>query len=348
VVSTVLETRFELGPPTAALTPARFAQLSIVIPVYNSERTIGPLVDTLVGSFQTRFERLEIILVNDGSRDRSHAVALQAVRRHPAVVRYLRLSRNFGEHNAVMCGLNHATGDCVVIMDDDFQNPPSEVQALVDKLGQGYDVVYSCYERKQHSWLRNLGSRCNDWVARKVLNKPPDLYLSSFKALNAFLVKQVTRYAGPYPYLDGLILRFTDSIGTQLVRHAPRTEGHSNYNLKRLFRLWLNMFTTCSVVPLRAAAVIGLGMSVVGVGLGVLLIERLVGGVLSDQAVTRGWASLIVCVTVFAGIQLCVLGMIGEYLGRLYLMQNRLPQYVVRELVTEDDLNSPVPTRPTR
>jgi undecaprenyl-phosphate 4-deoxy-4-formamido-L-arabinose transferase len=312
---------------------------SILIPVYNSEQTIGRLVDVLVQTLGPHFEAFEIVLVDDGSRDGSRDAALEAVARHPEIVKYLRLSRNFGEHNAVMCGLNHVTGDCVVIMDDDFQNPPSEAKALIDKLEEGYDVVYSYYEQKKHSLLRNLGSRFNDWVASKVLNKPVDLYLSSFKAMNAFLVKQVTQYAGPYPYLDGLVLQFTSSIGKQVVCHAKREEGQSNYNLRRLVRLWLNMLTTCSVVPLRIASAIGLGMSLVGVCLAVFfVVSYLSGGILSSRPFPPGWASLIVCVTVFAGIQLCVLGMIGEYLGRLYLMQNKLPQYAVRELITDQDV----------
>jgi undecaprenyl-phosphate 4-deoxy-4-formamido-L-arabinose transferase len=315
-----------------------YRHVSILIPVYNSEGTIGQLVEVLVDTLRPHYEALQVVLVNDGSQDRSHEVATGLVQRYPGIVTYLRLSRNFGEHNAVMCGLNHVAGDCVVIMDDDFQNPPGEVKALVDKLGEGHDVVYSCYERKQHNWFRNLGSRFNDWVATHVLKKPANLYLSSFKAMDAFLVQLVTRYEGPFPYLDGLILRFTTRIGTQLVRHAKREEGHSNYNLRRLARLWLNMLTTCSVTPLRLASVIGLGMSVIGVGLALFfIVSYLAGGLLLNQPIPPGWASLIVCVTVFSGIQLSMLGVIGEYLGRLYLTENRLPQYAVRDLITGDE-----------
>lgn len=313
--------------------------LSVLIAVYNSEATIGRLVDHLAELLGPHFERLEIVLVNDGSPDQSHARILEAIDRHPGLVRYVRLARNFGEHNAVMCGLRHATGDAVVIMDDDFQNPPSEVLKLVERLRAGYDVVYSYYGEKRHHWFRNLGSAFNDRVASILLRKPPHLYLSSFKAMNRFLVDTVTEYRGPYPYLDGLVLRSTGSIGTQLCEHRDREEGQSNYNMRRLIRLWLNMFTSFSVTPLRISALIGFGMAGFGVFLaGFYFISwKFKGLFIAHDAFPPGWASTIITITIFGGIQLCVLGLIGEYLGRVYMTQNLQPQYVVRESVGMDD-----------
>lgn len=308
------------------------SSLSIVIPVYNSEATIGRLVDAVVETLARHFTRLEIVLVNDGSIDQSHRHARDAQRRHTGIVRYIQLARNFGEHNAVMCGLRYVTGDCAVIIDDDFQNPPAEILKLVNKLREGYDVVYSYYEQKRHYLFRNLGSRFNDRVATKLLRKPKGLYLSSFKAINRFLVRSILEYTGPYPYIDGLILRSTTSIGRQLCEHHEREAGRSNYTLQRLIRLWLNMFTSFSVVPLRLASIMGFAMSFLGLGLAVLFVlSWLKGGIFFQQTIPPGWGSLIVCVTVFAGIQLMVLGMIGEYLGRLTLTQNRSPQYIVRQ-----------------
>lgn len=330
------------GIPTAHAPSARddgdgaaIQTLSVVIPVYHSEHTIGPLVDTLVAELAGRYGALEIVLVNDGSTDGSHATATDAVRRHRCV-KYLRLARNFGEHNAVMCGLAHATGDAVAIIDDDFQNPVSEIPLLVDYLvAHDYDVVYSAYEQKHHSWFRNLGSRFNGAVASRLLDVPEGVYLSSFKVMNAFLVDIVTEYRGPYPYIDGLILRSTDAVGSRLVEHAPRAEGRSNYTLRRLVRLWLSMLTGFSIVPLRVASILGMVMS----GLSLLMaaffiISALVGGIiLSDQVIPPGWPSLIVSIMLLGGIQLMVIGMVGEYLGRMWLTQNGTPQYVVREAV---------------
>ena len=322
----------------------RIRRMSVLIPVYNSEQTVGPLVDAVVEELRPRYDQLELVLVNDGSVDGSDSVIRQAVERHPSILRYIRLARNFGEHSAVMCGLHHVTGDCVAIIDDDFQNPPDQIGLLVDRLCEGFDVVYSYYEKKQHHWFRNLGSLFNDWIATRLLAKPPGLYLSSFKVLNRLLIDAVIRYDGPYPYLDGLILQSTTSIGQQLCQHAHRKAGRSNYTLRRLVRLWLNMFTGFSVLPLRLASLLGLAMSAAGFALAVFfLVSWSFGGVFfSHEKFPPGWASLIVTVTIFAGLQLCVLGMIGEYLGRVFQTMNRAPQFVVRETHGVHDGNIPL------
>lgn len=308
------------------------ARLSVVIPVYNSETTIAPLVRRCTDELVGEFPDLEFVLVNDGSRDGSDAAVRGLLEEDLAArVRYVRLAKNFGEHNAVMCGLGHATGGRAVIIDDDFQNPPEEIAKLVRRLDEGYDVVYSFYEEKHHNWFRNLGSRFNDRVACVMLKKPSGLYLSSFKAVNRFTIDCVTSYAGPFPYLDGLILRSTRSIGTQLCRHDDRAEGRSNYTLRRLVSLWLNMFTSFSIAPLRLATYLGLGTACLGLLLSLyFVVAWSLGGVFASD-IPRGWASLIVSVTLFSGIQLFVLGVLGEYVGRIFMTINRQPQWVVRE-----------------
>lgn len=319
--------------------------LSVVIPVYNSEATLGRLVEAVIAALQPEFTRLQVILVNDGSADNSHAVCRELHAKYPRIVCYLRLAKNFGEHNAVMCGLRQVDCDGVAIIDDDFQNPPGEILKLAAELRKGYDVVYSYYESKRHSWFRNLGSRFNDWSAGLLLKKPRDLYLSSFKAMNRFLVRTVTAYEGPYPYLDALILRSTNNIGVCLCEHQKRESGRSNYTLTRLMRLWLNMSTSTSIVPLRLATILGFAMSFFGFALAVFfLLSWLIEGPMYFENIPRGWASIIVSVTLFSGIQLCTLGMIGEYLGRLFLTQNRHPQFVVRE-TCENEPEKPAPPR---
>ena len=306
--------------------------LSLIIPVYNSEQTIGALMDELASLLAPHFKSLEAVLVNDGSTDGSHHEILAAQKRHPGIIKYISLSRNFGEHNAVMCALNYAKGDCIAILDDDFQNPPSEIMLLVKTLREGYDVVYSYYSGKQHSWLRNLESKINDLFATWLLKKPAGLYLSSFKVLNRFLAQAVIEYQGPYPYLDGIILRSTSKIGRCLCQHSKREKGKSNYTFTRLLRLWMNMFTGFSIVPLRMATLIGISMSLVSLLMAIYFITaHFTGPLIIKQTVPPGWASTIVCITFFAGLQLCVLGIIGEYLGRLFLTANQLPQYIIRE-----------------
>lgn len=309
-----------------------FSNVSIVIPVYNSEETIGKLVDEIVVTLRDSFKSLEIVLVNDGSVDNSHLCVLEAMRRHPETVKYIKLARNFGEHNAVMCGLNYVTGECVAIIDDDFQNPPSEILALVEKLREGYDVVYSYYAKKHHSRFRNFGSALTDWFTAKLLNKPKELYLSSFKVMTANLVQSIIQYKGPYPYIDGIVLRSTEKIGQQLCRHEKRESGRSNYTIGRLLHLWMNMFTGYSIMPLRLASFVGISMSVLSIFLIIFFaISRVAGGIFAKHEIPVGWASTIIVVIFFGGLQLCVLGLIGEYLGKLSLTINQLPQFVVSE-----------------
>lgn len=203
--------------------------ISIVIPVYNSEKSIKSLVGLLIKKIEPKFD-LEIILVNDCSTDNSEKICISLFNKYKNIVRFYSLAKNVGEHNAVMAGLNKAKGDYVVIMDDDFQNPVSEVIKLISYAARSsFDVVYTYYENKKHSIFRNLGSRFNDKVANIMLKKPKDLYLSSFKILNRFIVNEITKYKLPFPYIDGLILRATSHIGKLKVGHRERKAGKSGY-----------------------------------------------------------------------------------------------------------------------
>ena len=316
--------------------------LSIVIPVYNGADSVGELVAAL--------EELdipgghEIVLVVDGSPDNSLDVCRELVARARVPITLIDHARNFGEHNAVMTGLRHARGRHVINMDDDLQNPPEEVARLLAYAQQtGADVVYTYYEESKHAAWRNLGSGFTNWVAGFVLDKPKGLYLSSFRCMSAFLVGEVTRYEGPFPYIDGLILQVTQKIDRLLVRHLPRAIGRSNYTLRRLLRLWMSMFINFSVMPLRISTLTGFALSVLG-GLGGLaaIIEALF------WSPPAGWASLFVAVLLLSGVQLMILGIVGEYLGRLYLTANHKPQAVVRSVARSDSVaaeQTPPPVR---
>lgn len=304
-------------------------RLCIVIPVYRGSSTIYPLVDRLfreLGEILTR-----IVLVNDGSPDDSDSVCRSIVERYPGRVRYLRLGRNFGEHNAVMAGLNHAEGDYFVIMDDDFQNPPEEVIRLVDHaVSNGFDVVYARYDEKRHHWFRNLGSRLANFAATCFAGKPSGIYLSSFKCMNAWLKDQVIQYDGPFPYLDGIVLNATQSIGVVSVCHEPRAHGKSGYTLSKLVSLWLRILVNFSVVPLRISTFVGLGMSLVGAIMSCMVLwEKL-----TVPNLPLGWASIYSAILVFSGLQMLMIGLLGEYIGRSYLTLNRTPQFTVREDLT--------------
>ena len=301
--------------------------LSIVIPVYRGATTIARVVEAL--SALHPVGGLEIILVNDGSPDDSGAICQELVRTAAVPLTYIEHARNYGEHNAVMTGLRQVRGAYVITMDDDLQNPPEEVIRLYDHARLGnWDVVYTRYATKQHSGWRNLGSRFANAVADRLLEKPKGLYLSSFRCMSAMVVHAVTRYQGPYPYVDGLIMQVTQRIDSIEVSHLPRIEGRSNYNLRRLIRLWLNLATSFSLAPLRLAVYAGVFMALLGaIGAVGTIMEALF---LHDTP--SGWASTMTVILLVAGMQSMILGVLGEYVGRTFLSANGKPQGTVRSI----------------
>lgn len=303
-------------------------KLSVIIPVYNSAGSIASLVEEVFRVLEGRYE-LELVLVNDGSPlDNSAEVCARIAEQEERVI-FLDLSRNFGEHNAVMAGLHYCTGQAAVIIDDDYQNPPSEIAALVDKLVEGYDVVFSKYENKEHNVLRNAGSRFNNLVASLVIHKPLSLYLSSFKAINRFLIDEIIRCRSPYPYIDGLILRVTRNYAVVYCCHSPRVIGRSGYTLGKLISLWLNMFTSFSILPLRMASLFGFMLAFVGFVSAVwFIIDKL-----RHPETQAGWSSLMTALLVLCGVQLVAIGLVGEYLGRMFMTDSGTPQFVVRRTV---------------
>jgi glycosyltransferase involved in cell wall biosynthesis len=304
--------------------------LSVVVPVYNGAGTVGELVGALRG---LEIEGgLEIVLVVDCSPDNSLDVCKKLAGEPGAPIVVLSLSRNYGEHNAVMAGLARARGSYAITRDDDLQNPPGEVKRLFEyACDGGYDAVYTYYEEKKHAAWRNLGSRFTNWCADHLIDKPKGLYLSSFRCLSAFVREQITAgYEGPFPYIDGLVFQVTQNVGRLQVEHLPRVEGRSNYTIARLFRLWLSMFSNFSVIPLRFATLFGIAFGALGALAAVIVVAEAI----SDNKAPQGWASLMVAVLVLAGVQLIVVGLIGEYLGRMFLAVNRKPQYLVREVFT--------------
>lgn len=297
-------------------------RLSIVIPVYNSERTIGPLVEHLQVCLTG--QAVEIVLVNDGSKDRSEAICQQLESQY-LNVRFVSLRRNFGEFNAVLCGLNHTTGQYVVIIDDDFQNPPEAISTLVDKAEAGpFDVVYSRYAQKQHHWFRNLGSRLVNTLTTYSLDKPRDLYLSSFKVIRRDVVNEIIRYRGPYPYIDGLIFRVTRNVGSVEVPHNSRADGRSTYTFRKLVSLFLNVFIGYSLWPIRVFTLLGALLFGLGLLAGLLLLV----GALTGTYVPTGATLILWSIGTGTGVILLFLGILGEYIGKLFMAYSGLPPYV--------------------
>lgn len=298
-------------------------KLSVIIPVYNGSTTISELVNEL----KSQLSELdyEVLLVNDGSSDNSEQICLSLLNSEKNMT-FISLRKNVGEHNAVMCGLKHSRGDCAVIIDDDFQNPPSEIIKLYNELQKGYDVVYSKYRKKEHSIFRNISSAANDFFATVLMEKPKRLYLSSFKIIHREVINEIIKYNGPFPYIDGLILRVTSSISSVFVEHSRRKEGKSNYNLSRLVSLYLNMVINFSIKPLRLMIFLGFFLFLLGVILSIaFIIEKL-----ANPHVPIGWTAIVTLITTFSGFQILFLGVMGEYVGKQYLDQNATPQWSIK------------------
>ncbi len=303
--------------------------LSFVIPMYNAASTIAQVVRDI--------EQLdvpgghEIVLVDDCGGDDTVDVCRRLIPTARVPITVVAHARNFGEHNAVLTGWRHARGSHIVNLDDDGQNPPREALRLWQHaVATGKDVVYGHYEIKRHSLFRNFGSwftnRMTDWA----LDKPAGFYLSSFRCVSAFTAQQVLHYSGPYPYIDGLLLQVTQSIDSIVVSHEARQVGESGYTLRRLIRLWLSAWLNFSLLPLRIATLTGFTMATIGmIAFVVVLWLWFVG-----RGPQYGFGWLMSAFLIFSGIQLVMLGLIGEYLGRMFLTINQRPQAVVREVIS--------------
>ena len=303
--------------------------LTFVIPLYESAETIAGVVHDIEGL--TIEGGHEIVLVNDGSSDATSEVVRGLMRDARVPITLIEHARNFGEHNAVLTGWRHARGAHIVNLDDDGQNPPAEAKRMWQHaVATGLDVIFGHYEMKQHSAWRNVGSwftnRMTDWA----LDKPAGFYLSSFRCVRRFVAEQVVTYAGPFPYIDGLILQVTQRIGSIDVRHEPRRAGKSTYTLRRLVRLWMAAWVNFSVLPLRVATVLGLAMAAAGM-VALVVVAWLW---LRNVGPSYGFGWLMAALLVFSGTQLVLLGLIGEYIGRTFLTVNQRPQAVVREVLT--------------
>ena len=310
-------------------------KISFVIPCYRSEHTVGGVVDEIVETVTARGGYdYEIILVNDNSPDNVMQTIRELSAKDPKV-KGLDLSRNFGQHSAIMAGFTYLTGDIVVCLDDDGQTPANEMFRLIDKLGD-VDLVFAEYKSKQHSGFRNFGSKVNDLMARWLLSKPKDLKIMSYFACKRYVVDEVLRYENPYPYMSGLLLRATRKVCNVEVNHRERVEGSSGYSMKKLLLLWINGFTSFSVKPLRFATFIGFLTAAVGFVFGIYVIIHKF--VVPDSLM--GWSSTMAAMLFIGGMIMLMLGMVGEYVGRIYLSINRSPQFVIRKKVGfEDDKN---------
>ena len=304
-------------------------KVSFVIPCYRSEKTLeGVILEIKEAMGKLNQYTYEIVLVNDSSPDNTWKT-IEKISSENDNVTGINLSKNFGQHAALMAGMRETCGDYVVCLDDDGQTPANEVDKLLKALEEGADAVYAKYGNKKHSLFRNFGSRANDLMTRIMLGKPKELFVSSYFGVKRFVVEDMIRYQNSYPYVIGLVLRATKNIVNVEVTHREREEGRSGYTLKKLLGLWFNGFTAFSVTPLRIATVIGIFCAFVGFAYGIyVFIRRLL-----DPNMVMGFSSLMCVILFVGGMLMIMLGLVGEYIGRIYISLNNSPQYVIREKI---------------
>ncbi|MBE5839867.1 MAG: glycosyltransferase family 2 protein [Butyrivibrio sp.] len=309
--------------------------VSFVIPCYRSEKTLEAVIneieETMNGSNDYDYE---ILLVNDGSPDNTWDVIRKIVaERDKDKVIGINFAKNFGQHAALMAGLGRSKGDYVVCLDDDGQTPANEVFKLLDALNDGADAVYARYGHKQHSLFRNFGTAMNEWMASVMLGKPKELFVSSYFAVRRFVVNEMVKYESSYPYVIGLVLRTTKRIVNVDVNHRKREVGASGYTFSKLMALWINGFTAFSIKPLRIATLSGTIFAFLGFLYGIFtVIKKFV-----NPNVPVGFSALMSAMIFIGGMLMLMMGMVGEYLGRVYISQNRNPQYVIRETTLDEE-----------
>ncbi|QNM06851.1 glycosyltransferase family 2 protein [Qiania dongpingensis] len=307
-------------------------KLSFVIPCYNSEKTISYVVDRIKNAFVNHNEYFyEIILVNDGSKDNTFHVIKNLAKENYNVTA-IDLSKNFGQHSALMAGYASVSGDYIIGMDDDGEHDPQDLFKLVEKLEEGYDYVCADFENDNRSKLKHLGSKINDWMATKLVGKPPKAIFSSYYIMKRFIIDEIIKCKNPFPYVGGMIVSITKRLSSVPMERHTRKAGRSGYNLRNSFSLWLNGVTAFSIKPLRFAALTGSVMAIWGFLYGLYLVIKK----LFFPDLLVGYASLMVALLVIGGILMITLGMIGEYIGRIYISLNNIPQYVVREIITKE------------
>ena len=305
---------------------------SFVIPCYNSSESIRHVVELTMEEMEKMNRReFEFVLVNDYSSSTKTMPVLKKLAEEYPCVTVLNLAKNAGQHNAIMAGLNYAKGDILIGMDDDMQTHPSQLPYLFEELEKGYDIVYGYYPEKKHSAFRNFGSWVNYISVRILIGKPKELKTSSYWVARKFVRDSVIEYQAPYAYIQGLFLRTTRNISCIPIQHFQREEGESNYTFKRLLKLWSNIIGF-SITPLRLTEYCGFGLSLLSIIAAVVVLIRKI----LNPAMALGWPSLMIVICFFSGIQLMFLGLIGEYIGRMFLGLNRQPQYVIREVIRQE------------
>ena len=307
-------------------------KFSFVIPCYRSEKTITTVVEEIKSEMAAKRpgDDYEIVLVNDCSPDNVWSVIEGLAQKEKNVIG-INLAKNFGQHSALMAGYGKCSGEYVVSLDDDGQAPLDSLNDLIAKLEEGYDVVYAYYHEIRQNLFRRFGSWMAGLMGKFMLESPKDFKGSSFYVARGFVIREMCNYKNPFPYLVGLVLRTTRKIAWVETNHRSRLEGTSGYSFVRLLGLWLNGFTAFSVKPLRVSTFLGFFFAFLGFAFTIFVIVRRLLGITTVD----GWSTIIALILIIGGCILVMLGLIGEYIGRIYICINDSPQYVIKQIAGE-------------
>ncbi|MHC8440580.1 MAG: glycosyltransferase family 2 protein [Candidatus Eutrophobiaceae bacterium] len=303
---------------------------SVVVPVFNSEKSLPELVEKTRAYLSSNNHRFELILVNDGSEDRSWEIARTLACKHEEVIA-VDLLRNCGQHNAVMCGFRQAIGDYVITMDDDLQNPPEEIGKLISKAQEGHDLVVGRPKRKKHSMMRRIGSRLIGFVNKVAFNVKSGFFSGNFRVIHKDVVERICREKWTFPYIPGLVLKHSSRPCNILVDHKPRKFGKSNYSVVGLLRVAANLLFNHSTIPLRLCSLLGFCVA----GMSFLFSLYVFVHILLEGSQIPGWASLAIIVSLLNGMILLLLSVIGEYTFRIIMEMGTLQSYEIKEIVRE-------------
>lgn len=304
-------------------------KISFVIPCYGSESIVANVIYEIHDKMSERREcDYEIIAVNDCSPDNVLDV-LKEISEKDHKLKIIDLAKNVGKHGAVMAGYSVVTGDIIINLDDDGQCPMDKLWELIEPLQNGYDISVARYPRKKQSAFKNFGSKINTIMSIYLIGQSKDLYMSNFTAMRKFVVEEIIKYDKPYPFINGLMLRTTSKICNVDMEERERFSGSGNYTFIRSLKLWLNGFTAFSVKPLRISAILGAVFAFIGFVYGIITIVRKI----IDPNILMGYSSLMAVLLFIGGVIMIMLGLIGEYIGRIYICINNSPQYVIRDTV---------------
>lgn len=309
--------------------------ISFVIPCYCSEKNIEAVINRIYATMQVKPEKsFEIILVNDNSHDGTWKKIVSLSEDHKEIVG-INLSNNFGQHNALMAGFKASSGGLIMTSDDDGQTPVERIWEFKKKIDEGFDVVCAKYvDRKRSGFSRKLGTFMNEYMLEKLLGKPKSVSMAAFFMAKRFVINEVCKYENAFPYMAGLILRTTKNIGNVEMVQEERMSGSSGYSLRKLLKLWVNGFTTFSIKPLRFFVKVGFVVSIIGIAIGIWAIIK---KFIYADTVVVGYTSLLSGMFILGGLNLMVMGMVGEYIGRIYMCTNSQPQFVIKNYAVEGE-----------